>query len=99
MFEDKEITFVEPLGNITTGIVIACEESIGITIVEKYTNRYLYCLILPGSSKWDPHWDKELALKYFKHDIEGIKSGILDYSYLGPKASGGASSSTCPFNQ
>ena len=99
MFEDKEITFIEPFGNVTTGIVIACEENIGITIIEKDTNEYLYCIILPGSPLWQPYYDKENALRCFKYDIKGIKSGRLDYSHKGSYSGPSASSSTCPFNQ
>jgi hypothetical protein len=88
----------------TIGIVTAADYSIGITIQEKGTDKYLICNIGPGSPKWLKSYDLKRAQKIQRILHDQIMSGILlpleIIDAVGEKEkifSYGPTSSSCPF--
>ena len=74
--EGKEVYFHSRWTTETKiGIVIGCDPDIGITIVEKNTNRYLMCLIGPSSPTWRfEEEEKERFKIYFEEIVRQIKT-------------------------
>lgn len=105
MLEDREVIYMygqKSNPKQRNGVVIACEEAIGVVITDKDDPKlYLFCLHMPGSPSY-PHNRSDLtetATLAWNSTVESIKNGVLDMTdedgtkWLGkqPTAEG------CPF--
>lgn len=105
MFEDKEVVVINSDGESNRGVIAACEEGIGITVVDKDDkDSYLWCLKMQHSPKFYPGPGQvEMTNTLYERAVRAIETtGVLDMleihsGFLGGPG-GGSSSATCAFS-
>lgn len=77
--EGKVIEYIQPIGIVQKGIVVGCNRSLGLTVVEvSNKDHYLICIV--GKSAPRPSNFANMACTYdelFDWVVEGIEEGVI----------------------
>lgn len=76
--EGKVIDFYDGCGHHYKALVVGCDKTVGITIINNENHDdYLYCITGPSSPLWDKDFPNEIVLKIITFIRDQIKKGVV----------------------